>query len=113
MFNFLSMADNYEQRVVANFVPEGASDWLVDTAAVTDSEQPFETAVQHPRYNEGAIVIVELYDTREEALAGHERWVKTMTAKKLPATLKDVSTCEVVDIGLALGVDVREEHVIS
>lgn len=47
------MMGDYQERRVANFTPEGASEWLVDTCAVTDSSKAFETAVKHPRYNGG------------------------------------------------------------
>lgn len=89
MFNFLSMTDNYEDRLVKN---TKIKDGVIDTAAVTDSAQPFETGIEHSRYNGGAWVIVELYDSKEEALVGHEKWVKTMSKKTLPKQLKDVST---------------------
>lgn len=95
MFNFLSMMGNYEQRRVANYIPKGKKEWLVDTAAVNDSSQPYETAVKHPRFNNGKMVIVELYETKELAQKGHDKWVKKMTAKKLPVSLKDVSTADV------------------
>ena len=89
MFDFFAMMGNYEDRKVARF-EDGTC--TVDTAAVTDSAKPYETGICHPAYNEGAWVIVELYDTKEGAVAGHDRWVKTMTAKELPAELTDVST---------------------
>jgi hypothetical protein len=37
------------------------------------------------------MVIVELYDTVEEAQAGHDRWVETMLSNP-PSVLEDVST---------------------
>jgi len=94
MFNFLSMVDNYEDRLVDNFTQ---GDLVVDTAAVTDSKQPYETGIEHPKYNGGELVIVELYDTKEEAQVGHDKWVKIMTAKKLPKELKNVSSCEIAE----------------
>lgn len=79
-------------------------DIFVDTCSVNDAEQPFETAVAHPRYNDSKLVIVELYATEEEAKKGHDKWVKTMTAKDLPTTLKDVSTAETAKlVDLAAG----------
>lgn len=92
LFDWVGMMSNYEARKVARF-EEG--DLLISTARVTDSTHPFETAVGHPSYNQGELVIVELYETRADAEAGHARWVKTMTAPKLPASLQDVSTCDV------------------
>lgn len=63
LFDFM-MAAPYEQRKVARFEKDG---FMVDTAAVNDSEHPFETAVEHPNYNDGKMVIVEEYDSKEEA----------------------------------------------
>lgn len=80
MFGFLNMMGNYEERKVARW-PDSEEEWIVDTAAVCDSAQPFETAIQHPRYNSGSMVIVELYDTKEEAKIGHDKWVEIMSAK--------------------------------
>lgn len=95
MFNFFDMVGNYEERKVDRY----ESGFLViDTAAVTDSEMPFETAVQHPKYNYGKWVIVETYMTKELAQEGHNRWVGTMTAEQLPDTLTDVSTAGVAQL---------------
>jgi hypothetical protein len=101
MFGFLSMMDNYEDRKVANYSDE-KSGLIVDTCAVTDSDEPFETGICHPNYNDGKWVIVEMYSSKEKAQEGHEKWVKIMTAKKLPANLKDVSTCELVKLSRLL-----------
>ena len=101
MFDVLGMVGNYEDRMVARFA-EG--DLFVSTARVSDSTQPFETAIGHPNYNEAKLVIVEQYDTRDEAMAGHERWLAEMTADVLPTSLRDVSEC-----GLAQMCDLGEE----
>lgn len=95
MFNFLSMVGNYKERLVANYNQNGVE---VDTVLVTDSSKPYETGVRCSQYNSGRWVIVELYDTKEQAQAGHDKWVKKMTAKKLPQQLKDVSTCAIASI---------------
>lgn len=86
MFDFFLMGDTYESRKVGRFDAEWG---FVSTAAVTDAEQPYETAVEHRDFNHGKMVIVEPYETREEAERGHERWVATMTADKLPERLVD------------------------
>lgn len=86
MFDFLLMGDNYESRKVGRFDAEWG---FISTAYVNDAEQPYETAVEHREYNNGKIVIVEGYDTRQEALEGHSRWVATMTAETLPDKLVD------------------------
>lgn len=95
MFDFFSMVGNYEQRAVARF-EEGHL--IIDTCAVTDSTQPYETGVCHPAYNDGAWVIVELYDTKEEAQVGHDKWIKTMAADELPDSLRDVSSAGIAEL---------------
>lgn len=94
MFDFFSMAGNYEERVVQNDVVNGAT---IDTAAVTDSDQPYETGIQHPQYNGGSWVIVEMYDDKKSALAGHKRWVETFT-KGLPSELEDKATASIAKL---------------
>lgn len=76
---------------------------IVDTCRVADSSKPWETGVYHPSYNDGQCIIVALYDTKEEAKAGHDKWVRIVTAEKLPAQIKDVSDCFWAQ--LARGVD--------
>ena len=85
MMGMFEMMGNYASRKVARFEKD---DLMVSTCSVTDADKPYETAVAHPSYNDGKIVIVEDYNTVEEAQTGHDKWVKTMTAKKLPATLR-------------------------
>jgi len=92
MFNFLDMAGTYEERKVALFDNDNL---FVSTVRITDSIEPYETAVQHSKYNDGKMVIVEMYNTKKEAESGHKKWVKLMTSKKLPEKLTDVSTSEI------------------
>lgn len=91
MFDFLSMANNYESRKVQNDVVNGVT---IDTAAVTDSDQPYETGIQHSNYKDGNWIIVEMYDTKDEAISGHKKWVETFR-NGFPAELKDVSTATI------------------
>ena len=100
MFEFLSMLGDYEQRKVACYDEDGV---FVSTAAVCDGRKPFETAVEHPRYNDGKLVIVECYDTREDAEKGHKLWVRLMTAKRLPTVLTDCTNAEVSQLSKLLG----------
>ena len=86
MFSFLADVGNHEQRQVAN--TEHAPDFIIDTAAVSDGVRPFETGIMHPAYNNGKWVIVEGYNTREEALAGHAKWDVCMFPE-LPDQLVD------------------------
>lgn len=98
-----SMRGTHESRCVANTEVDGG---VVDTARVDDAPQPFETGVQHPAYREdGKWVIVECYDTREDAVKGHEKWVKIMEGK--PARLEDVSRCGVVQLGSVFGISLN------
>ena len=66
--------------------------FVVDTTKVSDSAEPYETGIKHPAYNENAWVIVEMYNTIQEAEKGHKKWIKTMTKPNLPKQLEDVST---------------------
>lgn len=86
MFSLFGFND-YESRKVGCYEK---GDVFVSTAAVPDSSWPYETAVAHPNYNRGQIVIVDNYPTFESAEMGHERWVKIMTTEPLPERLKDV-----------------------
>ena len=92
MFDFYNDIDNYEERKVANFEGEG---FVIDTAAASDGRQPYETGIEHPEYRNGRWVIVEAYNTKEEAKVGHDKWVKTMTAKELPKELIDCANAEI------------------
>ena len=91
MFDFLSMSGNYEDRKVSNTVGKDieGNEFVLDTAMVTDSVQPYETALQHPLYNDNLWVILESYDTKEESLVGHTKWVELFTTKKLPESITD------------------------
>lgn len=95
MFNFFNMANDYEERKVARYEEEGI---CIDTAAVSDSDQPYETGIQHPGYNDGDWVIVELYPNKKAAQEGHNKWVQIMTAPELPEFLKDVSTANIAKL---------------
>jgi hypothetical protein len=86
MFNFFLDMENYEDRKVDNYE---SGKLYIDTCAVSDGAKPFETAVEHPYYKNGKMVIVEAYDTKKEAQEGHSKWVKRMTAKILPEQLVD------------------------
>ena len=87
MFSFL-FEEPYEIRKVARFTHE---DLIVDTCKTISAKKPFETAVQHPKYNKGRWVIVEEYRTKEQAQKGHDEWVKKLS-QELPEKLEDVSS---------------------
>ena len=96
ILGFLQDMGNYKERAIGRF-PIGSKDgaFLVDTVRVGDGIQPFETAVQHPEYNDGDMVIVEAYSTKKDAEVGHEKWVKIMAADELPAELIDCHNTEI------------------
>jgi len=104
MFGFFDMAFNYESRKVANTVIGGAT---IDTAAVTDSARPYETGIAHPDYNGGSWIIVELYDSKEQAELGHAKWVKIFSRKRLPPHLIDVNESELQNVAKAIGSDLH------
>ena len=89
MRGLASMIGTYEQRKVVCYEK---GKLIVDTCRVTDSDKDYETGISHPRYNNRNWIIVELYDTKEQAATGHDKWVKVMTSEKLPEKLEDVST---------------------
>lgn len=94
MFGFFGMMGTHEQRKVANDTINGVE---IDTCAVTDSDQPYETGVCSKEYNGGSWVIVEMYETKELAEVGHARWVETFKTSK-PESLTDVSTSEIAKL---------------
>lgn len=97
MFDFFDMMYDREDRKLANTEVDGG---VVDTCRVTDSSKPFETGIAHPSYNEGKWVIVELYDSKEDALSGHEKWIEKIKMK--PDFLEDINECEFGDFAEAV-----------
>lgn len=93
MFGFLDMMGNHAQRLVQNTEIDGGE---IDTCRVTDSAKDYETGIKHNCYNNGKWVIVELYDTKEQALQGHNKWIGVM--KTNPEYLFDVNQCEIGDL---------------
>lgn len=95
LFDFLKMAGNYEERKVARY-QEG--NLTVSTCRVCDSKFAFETVVAHSAYKEGNFIVVENYNTVEEAEGGHERWVKRMTRGTLPESLTEVGGNKLLEL---------------
>jgi hypothetical protein len=87
-------ADNYESRKIANWESKDLLS-MVDTCSVTDGQKPYETAVQHPEYNGGEMIIVESYDDDISALTGHKKWLKLMQEDKLPRVLTDCCNADI------------------
>ena len=94
MLDFMGMKDNYDERKIGRWDSEDCLS-MVSTCSVTDGRKPFETAVLHPSYNKGKMVIVECYNTKEEAHKGHDRWLELMLEDKLPLTLVDCANSEI------------------
>jgi hypothetical protein len=95
IFGFFDMLDNYEDRKIARYED---GDILVSTAKITDSAHyTLETAIRHPFYNDGQHIIVETYNTVEDAKVGHERWVKVIQGE-LPESLTDVSNIPITEL---------------
>jgi hypothetical protein len=84
------MIGDYDDRMVDRYEGNG---FFISTCLVRDSNRPYETAIKHPEYNDGVIIIVETYNTKEEAAKGHDKWVKIMTAEELPQELIDKGSC--------------------
>ena len=92
MFDFIQDFGNYQDRVVGRYDGDGT---MVSTARVSDGSHPYETAFQHPDYNDGKMVIVEAYDSKELAAEGHARWLKIMIDGPLPDCLIDCHNSEI------------------
>lgn len=107
MFSFLDMMDNREDRIVDNY---STGNLTIDTCYVNDALKPYETAVSHLAYNKSDWVIVEDYDNKEDAQEGHNRWVKTMTARELPGQLTDIATSMIAQFKTALFGDDDQMH---
>ena len=72
LFSLLMTADsedNYEERLVSrtsNLDPDELP-FILDTVAVDDREWKYETAIQHPKFNDNEWIVIRGYDTKEEA----------------------------------------------
>ena len=92
----------YELRKVLRWENEDGSIG-VSTIRSTDTSAEFETALWHPHYNKGQIVIVEEYETAHEAREGHNRWVTMAQNDSLPSEIEDVSSHFAVSILRLMG----------
>ncbi len=92
----LEMSGNYEQRAVARHeFDEGRS--VLDTAAVS-GRQPYETGLCSELYpGSEHWIILEGYDTREEAAAGHARWLALFLSDTPPAFIMDCNNSGLLD----------------
>lgn len=94
LLNLLSTVggeDNYKERLVArdDKLDPDEIPFTLDTVAVDDREWLYETAIQHPKFNDNEWIVIRGYDTKEEAKAGHEELI-TYYLMNRPAFIKDI-----------------------
>ena len=109
MFGFdpIDMLNTLEDRKIAQ---DKNTDCIIDTCAIPDSSKPYETAISHRYFNNCEWIVVELYDTKEDAIIGHVKWVQSFK-DGLPESLQDVSDCRVVKLAKIYGCDLNKEHI--
>lgn len=104
MFEFFNDVGNYEYRCV----DRNEFDWgFISTARCSDGSHPYETAVSSDEYedsdgDDSRMIIVEAYDTKDEAKEGHAKWVDTMTNNP-PEKLVDCENAGVASLAGAFG----------
>lgn len=110
MFDFLNMANDYKERNVGNY-KEG-EDLIVDTSRVTDGALPYETGISSTDYKDlgDNWVIVEAYNSKEEALIGHEKWVKIMKENP-PEKLTDCYNAGIAEFAKAMDMEFSYERI--
>jgi hypothetical protein len=109
LFGFINDITNYQDRVIGRYDGDDEKT-MVSTARVSDGRHPYETAFRHPDYNEGKMVIVEAYDSKDDAAAGHSKWVKVMTDGPLPDVLIDCENSGISEVLGAIGGKLRFER---
>ena len=71
-FGFMNQRPRYERELKEDTV----NGYHIDTCAVDDRSWNYETAIQHEQFRGGEWIVVRGYDSKEEAEAGHDMWVK-------------------------------------
>ena len=94
LFSLLMTADSeddYKKRLVArdDKLDPDELPFILDTVAVDDREWKYETAIQHPKFNDNEWIVIRGYDTKEEAKKGHED-AETYYLMNRPAFIKDI-----------------------
>ena len=94
LFSLLSTVngeDDYKERLVArdDKLDPDEIPFILDTVAVDDREWGYETAIQHPKFNDNEWIVIRGYGTKEEAKAGHEELI-TYYLMNRPAFIKDI-----------------------
>ena len=109
MFNFLRDNGTYKDRCVAR----NEFDWgYISTAYVSDGKKPYETAVMCTDYvndkgEDDKMIIVEAYESKAGAEAGHKRWVETMENNP-PAELIDCMNAGIAQLLEGFGEEIKE-----
>ena len=108
MFEFMSMMGTYEQRKVARW-EDAATQVVIDTCAITDSDQPYETGIERGNH---PWVIVQTYASKKKAQQGHDAWVALAKQGKLPRRLKHGGSAALAKavIGLGGNLDEKVDH---
>lgn len=83
MMEWVDMLGTYEARVVDNFKNDL---FTIDTAWVSDREQPYETAIAHKNFNDGDWIILGWSNTKEEAQIFHNRMVEFFSTRGIDVT---------------------------
>lgn len=76
LFGFMNQRPRYERELKEDTV----NGYHIDTCAVDDRDWNYETAIQHEQFRGGEWIVVRGYDSKEEAEAGHDMWVKSAKA---------------------------------
>lgn len=50
----------------------------------------WETAISHPKYNNGKWIVVEEYSGERNAKTGHDKWVHLLETDTLPSEVEDI-----------------------
>jgi len=114
MFEFLMDVGNYEGRKVAKTEFEWG---YISTCRVSDGSQPYETAIKSNEYaspddpdNKDNMIIVEAYDSEENAQTGHNKW-RDIMENNPPQELVDCCNAGVAELINALSEAPREVRV--
>lgn len=84
------MLFNIEERRVGFYETEN---FKISTVRVTDADKNYETGIKHEDFNDNRYIIVEEYDTFDQAQDGHNEWVqKLINTKSKDLVLKDISS---------------------
>lgn len=101
LFDFTKDMGNLDKRILHRY-EDDKTKLIVSTVRISDGIKPMETGVKHPRYNNGKPMIVEAYNTVEEAKTGHYKWVAAMRGK-LPEKIEDCCNAKLASMLKAMG----------